>query len=337
MTIRIGSSPPAGTGARWRLPASSCSRRAVRSDREQRRPDDIILREASASATPQLFTIPRGSDVARPGGHGEPTTLTRTLRLTGAVAYNAFNTTPVITQVGGPVTRILVVPGEHVTAGQPMLEVSSPDYSQLLDAYLKAADSSRLAEKNYARAQDLYQHHAIAAARSGAGGIGSQSGAGGSERRRARNEDSRDQESRASLANGSVVGADSGAGSHRRRSGGASGLAGPGGAGGPDAGLYHLRSEHGLGSRQCVSGGPGICSQRRGCRCANRRISQAAFMEGFRMSRLRWIQTPEPCRRASWSIIPGEKLKRDMYCTVTVTAGNACECDCRAQRSGAAR
>jgi len=45
---------------------------------------------------------------------------------------------------------------------QAMLEVSSPDYSQLLDAYLKAADSSRLAEQNYSRAQDLYQHHAIA-------------------------------------------------------------------------------------------------------------------------------------------------------------------------------
>jgi len=92
----------------------------------------------------------------------QPTKLTRTLRLTGAVAYNAFNTTPVITQVGGPVSRILVVPGEHVRAGQPMLEVSSPDYSQLLDAYLKAADSFRLANKNYVRAQDLYQHHAIA-------------------------------------------------------------------------------------------------------------------------------------------------------------------------------
>ena len=43
-----------------------------------------------------------------------------------------------------------------------MLDVSSPDYSQLLDAYLKAADSNRLASKNYARAQDLYAHHAIA-------------------------------------------------------------------------------------------------------------------------------------------------------------------------------
>jgi membrane fusion protein, heavy metal efflux system len=117
---------------------------------------------ASKSATPQLFTIPQDQMSHVQVVKIEPTTLKRTLRLTGAVAYNAFNTTPVITQVGGPVSRILVVPGEHVKAGQPMLEVSSPDYSQLLDAYLKAADSFRLAEKNYARAQELYQHHAIA-------------------------------------------------------------------------------------------------------------------------------------------------------------------------------
>jgi membrane fusion protein, heavy metal efflux system len=118
--------------------------------------------KASPSATPQLFTIPQDQMSHVQVVTVEPTTLTRTLRLTGAVAYNAFATTPVITQVGGPVSRILAVPGQRVKAGQPMLEVSSPDYSQLLDAYLKAADSSRLADKNYARAQDLYQHHAIA-------------------------------------------------------------------------------------------------------------------------------------------------------------------------------
>jgi membrane fusion protein, heavy metal efflux system len=116
----------------------------------------------SPSTTPQLFTIPRDQLSHVQVVTVQPTKLTRTLRLTGAVAYNAFNTTPVITQVGGPVSRILVVPGQQVKAGQPMLDVSSPDYSQLLDAYLKAADSFRLADKNWVRAQDLYQHHAIA-------------------------------------------------------------------------------------------------------------------------------------------------------------------------------
>jgi cobalt-zinc-cadmium efflux system membrane fusion protein len=116
----------------------------------------------SPSSVPQLFTIPQDQMSHVQVVTVQPTRLTRTLRLTGAVAYNAFNTTPVITQVGGPVSRILVVPGQHVKTGQPMLDVSSPDYSQLLDAYLKAADSFRLANKNWVRAQDLYQHHAIA-------------------------------------------------------------------------------------------------------------------------------------------------------------------------------
>ena len=117
---------------------------------------------ASASASPQLFTIPEDQMSHVQVVTVQPSRLTRTLRLTGAVAYNAFKTTPVITQVGGPVSRILVVPGQNVKVGQPMLEVSSPDYSQLLDAYLKAADSYRLANKNYTREQDLYQHHAVA-------------------------------------------------------------------------------------------------------------------------------------------------------------------------------
>ena len=131
-------------------------------DRERANQMTSFSAKASTSTTPQLFTIPQDqmSHVQVVTVH--PSTLTRTLRLTGAVAYNAFATTPVITQVGGPVSRILVVPGQHVKAGQPMLEVSSPDYSQLLDSYLKAADSFRLANKNYMRAQDLYQHHAIA-------------------------------------------------------------------------------------------------------------------------------------------------------------------------------
>jgi len=140
------------------LMLAACSK----GDRERASQMTSYSTNASQSSTPRLFTIPGDQMAHVQVVTVEPGTLTRTLRLTGAVAYNAFKTTPVITQVGGPVSRILVVPGQHVRAGQPMLEVSSPDYSQLLDAYLKAADSFRLADKNYTRAQDLYQHHAIA-------------------------------------------------------------------------------------------------------------------------------------------------------------------------------
>jgi membrane fusion protein, heavy metal efflux system len=117
---------------------------------------------AKNPSDPELFTIP-----AEQMSHVQvltiqPTTLNRTLRLTGAVAYNNFRTTPVITQISGPVSRVVVVPGEHVEQAQPMLYVASPDYSQLRTNYLKAKDAYSLAEKAYARAQDLYQHRAIA-------------------------------------------------------------------------------------------------------------------------------------------------------------------------------
>ena len=109
---------------------------------------------------PELFTIPANQMSHVQVVTLQPTTLTRTLRLTGNVAFNSFRTTPVITQISGPVNRIAVVPGQEVHTGQPMLYVHSPDYSQLRTNYLKAKDAFLLAQKNNARTQDLYKHGA---------------------------------------------------------------------------------------------------------------------------------------------------------------------------------
>ena len=109
---------------------------------------------------PELFTIPENQMSHVQVVTLQPTTLTRTLRLTGNVAYNGFRTTPVITQISGPVNRIVVVPGQEVRTGQPMLYVHSPDYSQLRTNYLKAKDAYMLAQKNNDRTQDLYKHGA---------------------------------------------------------------------------------------------------------------------------------------------------------------------------------
>ncbi len=117
---------------------------------------------AKNTNNPELFTIPPEQMSHVQVIKVQPTTLTRSLRLTGAVAYNGFRTTPVITQVSGPVSRVVVVPGQSVRKGDPMLYVSSPDYSQLRTNYLKAKDAYALAEKSYARAKDLYEHKAIA-------------------------------------------------------------------------------------------------------------------------------------------------------------------------------
>ena len=118
----------------------------------------------SAASKAELFTLP-----AEQMSHIQifpvaQSAVPRTLRLSGTVAYNAFLTTPVISQVGGPVSRILVTPGEQVTKGQPMLYVTSPDYSTLRSAYVKARDAFQLADKFYKRDQDLLAHKAIAQA-----------------------------------------------------------------------------------------------------------------------------------------------------------------------------
>ena len=117
---------------------------------------------ANHSNTAELFTVPQEQMSHVQVLTVEPTTLERTLRLTGAVAYNSFHTTPVITQVSGPVSRIVVVPGQRVTPAQPMLYVASPDFSQLRTNYLKAKSAYVLTQQASARAKDLYQHHAIA-------------------------------------------------------------------------------------------------------------------------------------------------------------------------------
>ncbi len=116
------------------------------------------------STTARLFSVPQEQM-----GHVQLVTveaspLPRVLRLTGSVEYNNFETTPVITQVGGPVSRILVSPGEVVNTGQVLLDVASPDYAQDRTNYLKALEALSLADKAYARAELLYQHGAIAQA-----------------------------------------------------------------------------------------------------------------------------------------------------------------------------
>jgi cobalt-zinc-cadmium efflux system membrane fusion protein len=117
---------------------------------------------ANNSNNPELFTVSQDQMSHVQVLTVQPTTLTRSLRLTGAVAYNGFRTTPVITQVSGPVSRVVVVPGQKVNRGEPMLYVASPDYSQLRTNYLKAKAAYALAQKASVRAQDLYEHHAIA-------------------------------------------------------------------------------------------------------------------------------------------------------------------------------
>ncbi len=116
--------------------------------------------EAKAD-TAELFTVPKEQMAHLQVVSIEKGPLPRTLRLAGAVAYDAFATTPVFAAIGGPVHEILVAPGQFVQAGQPLLTVTSPDYSAARSAYIKARDAFALSEKLFTRATDLYAHGAI--------------------------------------------------------------------------------------------------------------------------------------------------------------------------------
>jgi membrane fusion protein, heavy metal efflux system len=112
--------------------------------------------------TAELFTLPPEQLAHIQVVAVEKSKVPRALRLTGAVAYNAFKTTPVFSAVGGPVQEILAEPGQNVRTGQTLLTVTSPDYSAARSAYLKAVSAFQLADKNYERSKDLYEHKAIA-------------------------------------------------------------------------------------------------------------------------------------------------------------------------------
>jgi membrane fusion protein, heavy metal efflux system len=140
------------------LALAACGRRA----QEAAESSTSYTQNAAAGSTAQLFNVPQDQMSHIQVVTVEATRLDRVLRLSGTVTYNAFETTPVITQVSGPVSRILAVPGQMVRAGQPLVYVSSPDFAQLRSSYLKNLAAYNLAEKNDARAKDLYAHHAIA-------------------------------------------------------------------------------------------------------------------------------------------------------------------------------
>ena len=84
------------------------------------------------------------------------------LRTTGTVDWDNDHTTQAISQVSGPITRILVDTGTRVSAGQPLLYVASPDVTAAFSTYRKAQNRLDLAKRNLDRSRDLLEHKAIA-------------------------------------------------------------------------------------------------------------------------------------------------------------------------------
>ena len=89
------------------------------------------------------------------------TTWQTILHTTGTVDWDNDHTTQAITQVSGPITRIMVDFGTHVKQGDVLLYVSSPDVSTAISTYRKAKNRLDLAQRNLDRSKDLLDHKAI--------------------------------------------------------------------------------------------------------------------------------------------------------------------------------
>lgn len=85
-----------------------------------------------------------------------------TVHTTGTVDWDADHTTQAITQVNGPIARIVVDLGSKVRAGDPLLWVSSPDVVSAIAAYRKARNRVQLAKRVTDRSKGLLEHGAIA-------------------------------------------------------------------------------------------------------------------------------------------------------------------------------
>ena len=90
------------------------------------------------------------------------TTFPVSIHTTGNIDWDADHTTQAISQVSGPVTRILVDAGTVVKANEPLLYVSSTDASNAIVVYRKAKNDEDLARRVMERSKVLLDHGAIA-------------------------------------------------------------------------------------------------------------------------------------------------------------------------------
>jgi membrane fusion protein, heavy metal efflux system len=117
--------------------------------------------EPPASKGPSLFEVPKDQQAKLQVLSVEKRSISRPLHVPAVVAFNELKTSDVVPLVSGRVTKLLVNEGDHVTAGQPLLSIASPDSSDNT-ANLKR-DRATLANKQTVlrRDEDLYEHKAI--------------------------------------------------------------------------------------------------------------------------------------------------------------------------------
>ena len=119
--------------------------------------------DVTQAADATLFTVPQDQLPHLRIVPVRKTSWAVSVRTTGTVDWDADHTTQAITQVNGPISRILVDTGSRVAAGDPLLYVSSPDVANAISAYRKARNREVLAKRIMDRQKELLDLGAIAA------------------------------------------------------------------------------------------------------------------------------------------------------------------------------
>ena len=91
----------------------------------------------------------------------QPSAFQRTVEADGVVDFDNEQATAVLAPFGGPVTQILVAPGQRVSKGQALAVVDSPDFSAAVSAYRKAAATATNARRLADLDKDLVQHQGV--------------------------------------------------------------------------------------------------------------------------------------------------------------------------------
>ncbi|HEY8011878.1 MAG TPA: efflux RND transporter periplasmic adaptor subunit [Rudaea sp.] len=90
-----------------------------------------------------------------------PSKFHKTIDTTGVVDFDNDQATSVLAPFSGPVSRLLVSPGDHVKKGDPLAIVDSPDFATAISAYSKALASAVNTRRIANTDKDLVQHNGV--------------------------------------------------------------------------------------------------------------------------------------------------------------------------------
>ena len=143
MQNRYFAAPAMALVALW---LTACSPKSDR-DQQQATPANVTL-TAEQRQHIRLYTV------ASTGFH-------KAIDTTGTVDFDNDQATSVISPMSGPVTRLMVSPGDRVLKGQALAAVASSDYAAAVSAYQKAvataSNSRRIADAD----KDLVLHQSV--------------------------------------------------------------------------------------------------------------------------------------------------------------------------------